>query len=147
MLAYRTILASRIDEYSSSCAQLEECAKRVDPVQDIKEACHQRGTGDKHPPQVLYVCYEGDLGNAMAPERRIRRLEEKIAEFEREVAVAEKTLAGVVGLADVYRNTPSFADEKGKMDVMHQIANVCCAASLCVRACVRAHGPLIARAE
>ncbi|KJE90762.1 hypothetical protein CAOG_02017 [Capsaspora owczarzaki ATCC 30864] len=123
LLKLHEIASTLPAEYAQFMEKLQGTLQAINPESDVSAAAEMKGTGPNRPREVLYECYEEDPKHSMKADRRGRRLEEKVHELEDDVRKEEKTLAGVRGLSDVYSNQPSFSDEKGKADVLNQVAD------------------------
>merc|ERR1712168_1794716 len=110
--AFPTAYSTMHDEMS----QLE-----ISVNEDIRLSIEQKSTGANVPEQVLFSPYACDLNNPMELERRTLNLQSWVDKLEADIVRERKAKEGISHLAQVYTETPSYADMDARADVAQRL--------------------------
>jgi len=116
---YSAFLGAFVPAYSKiqeSSSQLE-----ISVNEDIRLSIEQKSTGANVPEQMLFSPYACDLNNPMELERRTINLQSWVDKLESDIARERKAKEGIQHLAQVYTETPSYADMDARADVAQRL--------------------------
>lgn len=116
---YSAFLGAFVPSYTKTQESLSQLEISVN--EDIRLSIDQKSTGANVPEQVLFTTYACDLNNPMELERRTMSLQQWVDLLEGDIVRERKAKEGIQHLAQVYTETPSYADMDARADVAQRL--------------------------